>query len=74
MQCSSFYWVDPVTWWRSGLHVFMFVYVCVFISSKIEKYDVSNALENEDHSEILLNKESRVDINLVFVIKVPTKP
>ena len=52
----------------------MFVYVCVFISSKIEKFDVSNALENEDHSEILLNKESRVDINLVFVIKVPTKP
>jgi len=50
------------------------IYVCVCISSKIEDFDVSNALENEDHSEILLNKESRVDINLVFIIKVPTKP
>ena len=50
------------------------IYVCVCISSRIEEFDVSNALENEDHSEILLNKESRVDINLVFIIKVPTKP
>lgn len=33
--------------------------VCVCISSKIEEFDASKALENEDHSEILLNEESR---------------
>lgn len=52
MQCSSFYRVDPVTRWRSQLR--LYVYVC--ISSKIEEFDASNALENEDHSEILLNR------------------
>lgn len=37
----------------------VFVRVCVCISSKIEEFDASKALENEDHSEILLNEESR---------------
>ena len=48
----------------------------VYISSKIEEFDVSNALENKtiQKSYWIKSPGTEVDINLVFIIKVPTKP